>query len=79
MRMRQSLNDWELAFENEMALDRQRRAQLRQRAVQRSRARRVTRTEKSGKVRFSVLFSALGATVVVVTVVMFETLALLMG
>jgi hypothetical protein len=79
MRMRQSLNDWELAFENEMALDRQRRAQLRHRAAARSRARRITRVEKSGRVRFSVLFTALTATVVVVTVVMFETLALLMG
>lgn len=79
MRMRQSLNDWELAFENEMALDRRRRAQLRERAVARSRARRIERTEKSGKVRFSVLFTALTATVITVTVVMFETLALLMG
>ena len=67
MRMRQSLNDWELAFEHEMALDRRRRVQLRERA------------EKGGRVRFSVLFTALTATVVVVTVVMFETLALLMG
>ena len=79
MRMRQSLNDWELAFEHEMALDRQRRAQLRQRAVTRSRARRFERAEKGGKVRFGVLFTALSATVVIVTVVMFETLALLMG
>jgi len=79
MRMRQSLNDWELAFENETVLDRQRRAQLRHRAASRSRARRITRTEKSGKVRFSVLFTALSLTVFVVTVVMFETLALLMG
>jgi hypothetical protein len=79
MRMRQSLNDWELAFEHEMALDRRRRMQLRERAVSRSRARRVERAEKGGKVRFSVLFTALTATVVVVTVVMFETLALLMG
>lgn len=79
MRMRQSLNDWELAFENEMALDRQRRQQLRHRAVARSRARRITRTEKSGRVRFSVLFTALTLTVIAVTVVMFESLALLMG
>jgi hypothetical protein len=79
MRMRQSLNDWELAFEHETVLDRQRRAQLRHRAAARSRARRITRTEKSGKVRFSVLFTALSLTVLVVTVVMFETLALLMG
>lgn len=79
MRMRQSLNDWELAFENEMALDRRRRSQLRHRAIARSQARRITHAEKSGKVRFSVLFAALTMTVVVVTVVMFETLALLMG
>ena len=79
LRMRQSLHDWELAFEQEMALDRRRRAQLRERAVARSRARRVERTEKSGKVRFSVLFVALTLTVITVTVVMFETLALLMG
>ena len=79
MRMRQSLNDWELAFEHEMALDRRRRLQLRERAVARSRARLFERAEKGGKVRFSVLFTALTATVVVVTVVMFETLALLMG
>lgn len=79
MRMRQSLSDWELAFENEMALDRQRRAQLRERAVARAQARRFERTEKSGKVRFSVLFTALALTVVTVTIVMFETLALLMG
>ena len=79
MRMRQSLNDWELAFEHETVLDRQRRAQLRHRAAARSRARRITRVEKSGKVRFSVLFTALSLTVVFVTVVMFETLALLVG
>lgn len=79
MRMRQTLNDWELAFEHETVLDRQRRAQLRHRAAARSRARRITRVEKSGKVRFSVLFTALSLTVVVVTVVMFETLALLVG
>ena len=79
MRMRQSLNDWELAFEHEMALDRRRRIQLRERAIARSRARRFERAEKGGKVRFSFLFTALTATVIVVTVVMFETLALLMG
>ena len=79
MKMRQSLADWETAFENEMALDRQRRVQLRRRAVARSRARHIERSEKSGRVRFSVLFVALSATVVTVTLVMFETLALLMS
>jgi hypothetical protein len=79
MRMRQSLADWEVAFEQEMALDRQRREQLRRRAVARSRARQIQRTQKSGKVRFSVLFTALALTVVTVVVVMFEVLAMLMG
>lgn len=79
MRMRQSLADWELAFEHATVLDRQRRRQLRHHAVNRSRTRRIERREKTGKVRFSVLFAALSLTVVTVTVVMFETLALLMG
>lgn len=79
MRMRQSLSDWEVAFENEMALERVRREQLRRRAVARSRARHIERTEKTGKVRFSVLFTALALTVITVVIVMFETLALLMG
>ena len=79
MRMRQSLADYEMAFEQETLLDRQRRHQLRRRAVDRSRARRITRGEQRGKVAFGVLFAALSATVVTVTIVMFETLALLMG
>lgn len=77
--MRHSAADWETAFEQEMVLDRQRRDQLRQRAVARSRARRIERVDKGGSVRFGVLFAALSATVVTVTLVMFETLALLMG
>lgn len=79
MRMQQSLAQLELAFEQEIADDRRRRQQLRQRAVNRSRARRIVRTEQRGKVAFSVLFGALSLTFVTVTVVMFETLAWLMG
>jgi hypothetical protein len=77
--MQQSLAQLELAFEQEIADDRRRRQQLRQRAVNRSRARRIVRTEQRGKVAFSVLFGALSLTFVTVTVVMFETLAWLMG
>ena len=79
MRMRQSIAQYEVAFEQEMALERRRREQLRKRAANRSRARRIQRTESRGKVRFSVLLGALTITVVTVVVVMFETLAWLMA
>jgi hypothetical protein len=79
MRMRQSLSQFEVAFEQETALERRRRQQLRHRAVARSRARRIQRTEQRGNIGFGALLLALTATVVVVTVVMFETLAWLMG
>jgi hypothetical protein len=77
-KLSQSVEEFELAFEQEMATERRRRRQLRLRAVNRSRARRIARTEQRGKVRFSVLFVALTFTVVTVVVVMFETLAWLM-
>jgi hypothetical protein len=79
MRMQQSPIQFEVAFEQEAAVERRRRRQLRQRAVNRSRARRVVRAEQRGKVAFGTLISALSLTVVTVTVVMFETLAWLMS
>ena len=79
MRMRQSMAQIELAFEQEMALEKRRRDQLRKRASNRSRARRIQRTESQGKVRFGVLLVALSITVVTVVIAMFETLAWLMG
>ena len=79
MRMRQSMAQIELALEQEMALERRRREQLRKRAVNRSRARRISRYESRGRVRFSVLLICLTITVVTVVAVMFETLAWLMG
>jgi hypothetical protein len=79
MKMRQSLSEFEVAFEQEATLERQRRHQLRQRAANRSRARRIQRTDKRGNVAFGVLVIALTLTVVTVAVVMFETLAWLMG
>jgi len=78
-RLNQSLEQFEVAFEQEMAAERRRRKQLRQRAANRSRARRIARTESHGKIRFSVLFVALTLTVITVVVVMFETLAWLMS
>jgi hypothetical protein len=79
MRMTQSIADFEVALEQEMAAERRRRQQLRQRAAARSRARRIADHQQRGKVAFGVLFIALTATVVVVVVAMFETLAWLMG
>lgn len=77
--MRQSLDQFEEAFEREQAVEQGRRRELRKRASNRSRARRIAKTETVGKVRFSVLAIALTATTVVVTVVMFEVLAWLVG
>ena len=79
MRMRQSIGQFEVAFEQEAALERRRRQQLRQRASNRSRAHRIQRTEQHGTVAFGALVITLSITVVVVVVVMFETLAWLMG
>jgi hypothetical protein len=78
MKMRQSLNQFESAFEQQKVLEQRRREQLRHRAANRSRERRVSRSQQEGKVRFSVLAVCLTATVVVVTVAMFEALTFLM-
>ena len=77
--MRQSLDQFELEFEQEAAVERRRRAQLRQRAAARSRVRQIESTEKRGTVGFVTLLIALTLTVAVVVVVMFETLAWLMA
>jgi hypothetical protein len=79
MRMRQSISQFENAFEQETSLERRRREQLRRRAANRSRARKINRTEQEGKVRFSVLAVCLTVTVAVVVVAMFEALAFLMA
>jgi hypothetical protein len=77
--MRQSISQFEIAFEQETTLERRRREQLRRRAANRSRARRVTRDQQEGKVRFSVLAVCLTATVVVVVVAMFEAFSFLIA
>jgi membrane glycosyltransferase len=77
--MRQSLAQLERAFVEETEADRLRRDALRRRAVQRSRARQVQRTNQRGSLRFWVLVVVLIATAVAVTVAMFETLYYVMG
>jgi hypothetical protein len=77
--MEQSFDQFEVALQQATDLDRRRRAQLRHRAATRSRARRIQSIDKRGNVGFGALLVALTLTVVIVTIVMFETLALLMG
>jgi hypothetical protein len=79
MRWRQSLAQWEAAFEEEAYEERERRARLRHQAAQRSRVRRSQRDETRSTLRFVGLVAAILLTAVVVTIMMFETLALLIG
>lgn len=79
MRMRQSLAQFEAAFREQAVEEAARRERLRREAAVRSRTRRAERVEKHGTVRFIALVAAILATTVVVTWVMFETLALLIG
>ncbi len=77
MRMRQSSAQWEEAFHEETAVEVERRRRLRQEAAERSRRRGARRVERHGTLRFVGLIVAILATSVIVTLVMFETLALL--
>jgi cytochrome c-type biogenesis protein CcmH/NrfG len=79
MRMRQSLAQLERDFEEEAVDERRRREQLRRQAIERTRVRRRAKIVKGQKLRFLLLIASIALTVVVVTVVMFETLAWLMG
>ena len=79
MRMRQSMAQLERSFEEEAAIERDRRVQLQRAAVERSRVRRRAKIEQGPKLRFILLLAMIVLTVVVVTVAMFETLAWLMG
>ena len=79
MRMRQSLAQFEEAFREEAAESIVRRVRLRKQAVHRSRTRRVERQRKQGKLRFTLLALSIILTAVIVTIVMFETLAMLAG
>jgi hypothetical protein len=79
MKMRQSSAQFEAAFREEAADSVQRRERLRQKAVHRSRARRVERVQKAGTARFVGLCLAILATTVIVTLVMFQVLTMIAG
>ena len=77
--MRQSLAQFEAAFLEEAEDSVMRRERLRTEAAQRSKVRRVERSRKAGTVRFVLLTLSIIVTAVLVTIVMFETLAALAG
>jgi membrane glycosyltransferase len=77
--MRQSLDSFEEAFREEAVEERERRERLRAQAAQRSRTRRIQRTSRNGTMRYMVLVVTMIATAVIVTMAMFQTLALLLS
>lgn len=79
MRMRQSIAEYERAFLEHTHLDREHRQQIRRAAVKRTHVRRRERHQQGAFRRFVVLAATLAATVVLVSIAMFETLALLMS
>jgi cell division septal protein FtsQ len=78
MRMRQSIAEIEEAFFEEIEEDRERQERLRRHAEQRSRRRRAVKTHRAGSMRFAFVLMTLLATAVIVTVVMFQTLYIVM-
>ena len=77
MRMRQSLAQFEAAFNDQAVEERIRRERLRRAAAVRSRIRRRERVRKSGTMRYMALVLAMLATTVLVTIAMFRALALM--
>jgi hypothetical protein len=79
MRMRQTSLELERSFEQEKVIERARRQRLRREAVERTRVRRKAKVEKRQQLRFVLLLLSIVLTAVGVTIVMFETLAWLIG
>ena len=77
MKMRQPLSHFERAFEQETALDRDRRESLRRTAERRTAKRRSARAIRQGKSRFLLLSLTLLATAMIVAYVMFRVLYLI--
>ena len=76
MRMRQSIAQFEEAFLEETVEDRQRRERLRREAAKRSKVRHQEKVVRHSNLRFFGLVAAIIGTTVLVTVVMFQMLAL---
>ncbi len=78
-RSRRSIQSFEDAFRAEVVRERHRLEALRRDAKQRSLRRRQEQTRRRGNVRFFGLVGSMVMTAVVVTVVMLNTLAWLLG
>lgn len=78
-KLHETVDDFEARFRAEAEADRRRREALRMQAVQRSRRRRMERTNAKGTLRFTLLVIAIIATAVLVTIAMFQALLLVMG
>ena len=79
MQMRQSLAQFEEAFPRRRSRSATAASGCAREAAERSRTRRVQKTNKHGNVRFVALVIAMIATAIIVTIAMFQTLALLMA
>ncbi|HYH58001.1 MAG TPA: hypothetical protein VD790_02100 [Thermoleophilaceae bacterium] len=79
MKMRQSIAQFEAAFHEQAVENRLRRDEVRRTTAQRARVRRAERVQKHGTLRFLGLVAVIILTAVVVTIVMFETLARVAG
>ncbi len=79
MGARQHLHRLEEAFVEETIADRERRDALQRQIITRSRRRHRDKVHRKGSARFVLLCLVLIATAVLVTVVMFETLYIVMG
>ena len=79
MRMRQSFAEFERAFHEHTHMDRAHRQQVRQDAIKRTKVRHRERHVQSQFRRYLTLIVTLVATVVLVSIAMFETLSWLMA
>ncbi|MGH2837677.1 MAG: hypothetical protein ACRDJY_04915 [Thermoleophilaceae bacterium] len=79
MKMRQSLREIENAFPEQAVEDRLHSQEVKVAVGQRARVRRAERVQKHGTLRFLTLVAVIIITAVIVTVVMFETLARVAG
>jgi hypothetical protein len=78
-KLRQSIADFERAFHEESAVDRERRERIFREAQQRTLARHRERAHRRGSMRFGLLMAILLGTAVLVTIAMFQALYLVMG
>ena len=79
VRMDQSLVDFERAFADQIAQERQQANLVQAKVAHRTKQRQVETVNRQGGRRFLLLALALVATAVIVTVVMFKALYLVLG